>query len=98
MRLQINGFATILYSKNLPENIKNQILQAEQGKRKIIMIRLTDVDGNPFELKGTLTRSKQGSLMARFTASSRSFELLEIERSTKKPKENEKDLATELLA
>jgi hypothetical protein len=106
MKLQLNGFATIAGSKKLAPEVKEQILEAGEGKVKSLQVRLTDAEGNVVVLKGALQLSSQGSLMARYALKIESFDLVEIDdpkvdRPTASKEEKEEarvnQLAAELL-
>jgi hypothetical protein len=79
MRLQLNGFATIAGSKKLALEVKEQILEAGEGKVKSLQVRLTDAEGNVVVLKGPLGLSSTGSLMCRYAMKIESFELVDID-------------------
>jgi len=103
MKLQLNGFAVIAGSKKLAPEVKEQILSAPEGKKKILQAKLTDAEGNVITLKGPLQLSKQGSLMARYAMKIESFELVFVDEPKKKVTKEEKEeakvnqLAAELL-
>lgn len=91
MRLYINGFATIMNSKHLPEWVKEQILKTKKGKIKRIVAKFTDSNGVPVKLIGKLERSKNGSLMARCTMQVSSCEIVEIDDIKNKEVNNQKN-------
>lgn len=106
MKLQLNGFATIAGSKKLAPEVKEQILEAGEGKVKRLEARLTDAEGREVVLRGPLQLSKAGSLMARYALKIESFELVEIDDpKIEKPKQSKEEkeearvnqLAAELL-
>ena len=106
-KLQLTGFATIAKSKELPQEVKDQILEAGKGKKKAIRAKMVDGEGNETVLSGPLVESSKGSLMARFAMKVVSFELVEVDdpnlAEDKKPSKEEKAkvkaeaLAAELL-
>jgi len=99
--LRMNGLATIIGSKELPHEVKQQIMSASEGKAKAIRVVLKDHEGNEIVLRGKLELSSKGSLMARFANVIKSFKLVEVDRPQAKDKEAEakeraKTLAREL--
>jgi hypothetical protein len=106
-KLQLTGFATIAKSKELPQEVKDQILEAGEGKKKAVRAKLVDGEGNETVLSGPLGESSKGSLTARFAMKVESFEIIEVDdpdlEEDKKPSKEEKAkasaeaLAAELL-
>lgn len=77
--LRANGFATIIGSKELPKEVKDKLLSADEGKKKVLCAVLKDADGNEVVIKGKLVLSKPGSLMIRFATWIKSFQLVEVD-------------------
>jgi len=98
MKLQLNGFATILGSKKLPLEIKEQILKASNGKFKRLQSTFKDAEGNKIFLKGKLELSKSGSLMCRYVMKIDSFELVDVDAPKPKSKEEKQEERTNKLA
>jgi len=99
-KLQLNGYMTISKSKKFPAEIKQKILEASEGRAKAILVTLTDAEGSEVVLFGTLYESKNGGLTAKFNASVKSFEIMEVDADDETPKEKDQsleDLATEIL-
>ena len=106
MKLQLNGFATVSGSKKLAPEVKEQILEASEGKVKCLQAKFTDAEGNVVILKGRLQLSSVGSLTCRYAMKIESFELVEIDdpkiekvKASKEEKEEARvnKLAAELL-
>ena len=106
MKLQLNGFATIAGSAKLPAEVKEQVLEAGEGKVKGLEARLVDAEGKEVVLKGRLQLSSKGSLMCRYAMKIESFELVDVDdpkpekpKATKEEREEARanQLAAELL-
>lgn len=93
MVIQLNGNATITGSRDLSDEDMEKVLSASNGGHKMVRVKLMDVNGNEFTLKGKLYKSKSGSLTARILMRSEDAQLIEVEE--KKPIERA-DIRTEL--
>jgi len=92
-KLQVTGFATIAGSKKLPQEVRDEVLAASEGKVKSLRAVMTDSEGNETVLKGKLVLSSSGSLMARFAMKINSFELVEVDDPALKQDTTDEDKA-----
>jgi hypothetical protein len=100
-KLQVNGFATIAKSKELPQEVKDQVLSCEgKNTHKAIRCKMTDAEGNDVIIGGKLITSSVGSLMARMAFKLNSFELVEIDnpKLVKKGEDKEQKKADKVKA
>jgi hypothetical protein len=111
-KLQLGGHITIVGSAKLPQEVRDEVLQAGEGKHKEIRAVMKDGKGNDVVFKGKLALSDKGSLTARFALKLEDFDIALVDDAvaqtpkTDEEKQAEKDakikanaasLAAELL-
>jgi hypothetical protein len=97
-KLQVTGHITIAKSSELSDEDKAKVLEASEGKVKVVRAVLTDAEGNEVVLKARLGLSSKGSLSGRFGAKVHSFELVEEDEDKSKSKSDAKAADVDTLA
>ena len=80
IKVQVSGNSTIIKSKILPDNDKESLVGASEGKIKKINLPAKDSNGDEVNLGGKLYISQGGSLTSRFYFKLKSAEIVEIEK------------------
>lgn len=108
LKLQASGYFTIVDSAKLPQEVKDRILKAGEGKKRAFCVKLIDASGKEITLKPVIRESERsGSLTSNFSFKIEDFDLIEVDdpqlKKAKKEVESVKeerpidDIATELL-